>query len=136
MDLLAEIIARGWDNFIARPTGSLNLRFFIQPALAAFLGMRAGLKDARSGQAPFLWATVTRHGHRWALLKDALNDLRMPLLVAAALDALYQIIVHQYIYFLELLFTILLLAFVPYVIARAIVNRLATLRLRWRRSGT
>jgi hypothetical protein len=79
---------------------------------------------------------VTRHGHRWALLKDALNDLRMPLLVAAALDALYQIIVHQYIYFLELLFTILLLAFVPYVIARAIVNRLATLRLRWRRSGT
>ena len=136
MDLLAELIARGWENFTARPSGSLSLRFYIQPVLAAFLGLRAGLKDARSGQPPYLWATVTRHGHRWAMLKDALKDLRMPLLLAALLDAIYQSIAHKGIYLLELLFTIVLLALVPYVIVRPIVNRLATLRLRWRRSHT
>ena len=134
MELLAEMIARSWDNFTARPTGSLNLRFFIQPALAAFLGIRAGLKDARAGRAPYLWATVTGHGHRWALLKDALKDLRTPLLIAALLDAIYQSITHEAIYLFELLFTIALLALVPYSIVRGIVNRLANLRLRWRRS--
>ncbi len=136
MELLAEMIARGWDNFTARPTGSLNLRFFIQPALAAFLGIRAGLKDARAGRTPYLWATVTGHGRRWALLKDALKDLRTPLLIAALLDAIYQSITHEAIYLFELLFTIMLLAFVPYTIVRGIVNRLARLRLRWRRSET
>lgn len=136
MELLAEMIARGWENFTARPTGSLNLRFLIQPALAMFLGIRAGLIDAQAGRRPYLWAAVTCHGHRWELLKDALKGLRMPLLVAALLDSIYQTVTHEAIYLLELLFTVLLLALVPYSVVRGLANRFARLRLRWRRSET
>jgi hypothetical protein len=136
VELLGEVIARGWENFTARPTGSLNLRFLIQPALAMFLGIRAGLNDARTGRRPYLWAAVTCHGRRWDLLKDALNGLRMPLLVAALLDAIYQTVTHQGIYMLELLFTVVLLALVPYSVVRGLANRFARLRLRWRRSET
>ena len=51
--------------------------------------------------------------------------MRTPFLVAATLDAIYQIIIHKFIYPLELLFTATLLALVPYFILRGPVNRIA-----------
>jgi hypothetical protein len=48
-----------------------------------------------------------------------------PFLVAATLDAIYQLIIHRFIYPLELLFTATLLALVPYFVLRGPVNRIA-----------
>jgi hypothetical protein len=39
-----EILKRVWDNLIARATGPMNFRLMIQPAVASFLAIRAGLK--------------------------------------------------------------------------------------------
>jgi hypothetical protein len=39
------MIERGWDNFLARPSGSLNFRFIIRPTMAGLLAMRASLRD-------------------------------------------------------------------------------------------
>jgi hypothetical protein len=50
--------------------------------------------------------------------------MRTPFLVAAILDAIYQLIIHKFIYPLELLFTATLLALVPYFILRGPVNRI------------
>ena len=47
MSMITEMITRGWDNFIARPDGPLNLRFTIQPILASIIAIRAGLKDRK-----------------------------------------------------------------------------------------
>jgi len=44
---------------------------------------------------------------------------------AATLDAIYQLIIHKFIYPLELLFTATLLALVPYFVLRGPVNRIA-----------
>ena len=38
------MIGRGWDNFLARPNGSLSLRFYVQPTMAGLLALRAGIQ--------------------------------------------------------------------------------------------
>jgi hypothetical protein len=43
MSTVFDMIARGWDNFLARPSGSFSFRFIVQPALA----LRAGIQDAK-----------------------------------------------------------------------------------------
>src|SRR5204862_2221456 len=43
ISVLTNMIARGWENFLARPTGSLNLRFILQPTIASCLALRAGI---------------------------------------------------------------------------------------------
>ena len=50
MSIITEAVARGWENFLARPTGSLNLRFIVQPTIASVLALRSGMKDAREGR--------------------------------------------------------------------------------------
>jgi hypothetical protein len=34
---IVDMVARGWENLLARPTGNLNLRFILQPTIAAAL---------------------------------------------------------------------------------------------------
>jgi hypothetical protein len=48
-------------------------------------------------------------------------------LVAAALDAIYQVIEHRGIYFLEMVFTAAVLGVAPYILIRAPASRAARL---------
>src|SRR5947209_12415968 len=41
----------GWANFLARPSGSLSLRFYIQPTMASLLALRAGIQEWEAGPA-------------------------------------------------------------------------------------
>jgi hypothetical protein len=70
MSILLGMIARGWDNFLARPSGSLSLRFYIQPTMASLLALRAGIQDARQGRQGYLWAILTRPERRLQLLHE------------------------------------------------------------------
>ena len=56
MGLVAGAIGRGWANFLARPSGPLNIRFLIQPTVAAVMAVRAGIEDARLGRPAFQFA--------------------------------------------------------------------------------
>jgi hypothetical protein len=123
--VIADMIARGWDNFVQRPQGSLSLRFLIQPLIAAVIALRAGVKDAREGRPAYLWAALTSPGYRLQLLHGGWRDMRTPFLVSAILDSIYQLITHGFIYPLELLFTATLLALVPYLVLRGPANRVA-----------
>jgi len=125
MAFVTGAIERGWANFFARPSGPFNIRFFIQPSVAAVMALRAGIIDSRLGRSAFLWTTLTDPRERWRSIQSAWKDLRNVFLIAAALDAAYQFIVQQFIYPLELLFTSALLAVVPYCILRGPVNRIA-----------
>ena len=60
MSALLEMVGRGWDNFLARPNGSLSLRFYVQPTMAGLLALRAGIQDARQGRQGYLWAMLIR----------------------------------------------------------------------------
>ena len=123
---LTDMIARGWENFLARPQGTLNFRFILQPTIAAILALRAGINDARNGRPAYLWAAFTKPVYRAQLLHGGWKDIRTPFLVSAVLDAIYQLITHRFIYPLELLFTATLLALVPYLILRGPVNRIVS----------
>ena len=125
MSMIPDMIVRGWENFLARPSGNLNLRFILQPAVASVLALRAGVKDARQGRPAYLWAAITSAQYRWQLIHGGWKDMRTPFLVAALLDAIYQVITHEGIFLLELIFTATVLALVPYFILRGPLNLVA-----------
>jgi hypothetical protein len=127
---IAEILARGWADFLARLDGPLHLRFVVQPLVAMLLGVRAGLRDARTGEPPFLWTVVRSPERRRERVADGLRDVTSVVVVAAVLDAAYQLVVHGGIFLFELLFTVAVLAIVPYALVRGPVARWAGARPR------
>ena len=129
MSILLDMISRGWENFLARPNGPLNLRFFIQPTVAGLLALRAGIQDARQGRQGYLWAMLTDSQRRFQLLHEGWRGARTPFLVAIALDCVYQLVTQRFVYPLELLFTATLLALIPYALLRGPFNRFAHLFL-------
>ena len=129
MSVVLEMISRGWDNFLARPNGPLNLRFYVQPTMAGLLALRAGIQDAREGRQGYLWAMITSPERRLQLLHEGWRGAMTPFLAAIALDSAYQLMTVRFIYPLELIFTATVLALVPYALLRGPFNRLARLFL-------
>jgi hypothetical protein len=52
-----DLLGRAWAD-LGRISGPMWVRLLIQPTVAAILGVRAGLRDARQGRPPYLWAVV------------------------------------------------------------------------------
>ena len=127
MSVISEMIVRGWENLLARPSGSLNLRFVVQPTIAALLALRAGIEDAKQRRQGYLWALASNPERRLQLLHEGWRGARAPFLVAVVLDCIYQLLAFHFIYPVELLFTATLLALVPYALLRGPFNRLARL---------
>ena len=59
-----------WQDLIARITGPMSFRLVLQPDMAAFLAVKAGLDDGRHGRPAFLWAAFHDPAHRQDLLKE------------------------------------------------------------------
>src|SRR5258705_9881389 len=55
----------------ARLSGPGRLRFVLQPLVATLLGARSGLKDARAGLPPFLYALAFEGTRRRELIRTA-----------------------------------------------------------------
>ena len=108
----------------------MSVRFLIQPTVAAVMAVRAGITDARLARPAFLWTALTDPQQRRRLVESGWKDVRNVFLIAAALDAIYQLIVQQFINPLELLFTSALLAVAPYCVLRGPVNRVARKAIR------
>jgi hypothetical protein len=118
---------RVWDNVIARPSGSLGLRFLLQPAMSIIIALRDGIKDARTGRSPYLWTVLSDPDKRGARLREGLAATGKILLLAILLDGVYQLIEFKMIYPLEALIVAVLLALIPYLLLRGPVARIA----RW-----
>lgn len=125
---LAEIAARGWENFLARTSGPLSLRFVIQPCVAGFMALRAGLRDAREGRAPFFVRLFKTEGFSPEIRHEIRDDIGAIFVLAVILDFIYQVLVQRGVYFLEMVFTAVLLAVVPYMILRGPVSRVVAHR--------
>ena len=87
---------------MARPSGPLNLRFYVQPTMASLLALRAGIQDAREGRQGYLWAMLTRPERRLQLLHEGWRGAMTPFLLAIALDCVYQLMIVRFVYPLEL----------------------------------
>jgi hypothetical protein len=129
LSFVQEALARGWENIVGRPDGPMNFRLIMQPAMAIFLAVRSGLRDAHRGEPPFLWTVLSNRSRRAELLRHAWKDVRNLFIVALLLDSIYQLILHRGIYPLELLLTATVLALVPYAVVRGLVTRVARRRV-------
>jgi hypothetical protein len=121
---LEDLFAHVWDNLGVRVHGPLTFRLIFQPCVAAFLAVRAGLEDARSGEPAFLWTVASDPGRRGELLRDAWKDISKVFVLATALDVVFQLIQFRRIYPLEAILVAFLLAAVPYAVIRGPVSRL------------
>jgi len=120
---MANVVGSAWDMLAGRTTGPLTLRLIIQPTMAALLGIRAGLKDAKAGRTPYLWTVLKEHSLRRELLLEGWKDVRKVALMAFLIDAVYQVIVFKWIYVIQAVAVALLLAIVPYMVVRALTTR-------------
>jgi len=120
--------ARVSSQLIARVSGPMKFRLVLQPAMAAFFAIRAGLADARAGKSPYFWGLVSEPGHRAALIKEGWKSVGRVFILALVLDIVYQIIVLRFVYLGEAIIVAFILAIVPYLILRGLVTRVARMK--------
>ena len=121
-----DLLARVWENLGGRIGGPLTFRLILQPTVAAILGIRGGLQDARTGRPAYFWAVLTKPEHRRDLLREGWKAIAKVFVVATVIDVVYQLIVFRWVYPVETLVVAFLLACVPYLLVRGPVNRIAS----------
>jgi hypothetical protein len=70
----ADFFLKSWEKLLGGMSDPMKFRFILQPASAAFFAIRAGLKDAREGRPPYLWACLTDSCHRREILRRGWRD--------------------------------------------------------------
>lgn len=121
-------LAQLWQNITGRASGPMHLRLFLQPAVAVFLGIRAGLRDARAGRTPYGWTIVSTPEDRGRLLREGWGDVGKVFIIATVLDGIYQLIEFHRLYLSGAVMIAVTLAIIPYLLIRGPVNRIASLR--------
>jgi hypothetical protein len=108
--------------------GPFRFRLIVQPTMAAILGARAGVADAKSGMPPFILSLLTRRTANKRHLETAARHLIIPVLIATLLDALVQYIMFGHIRPVTALIVGSVLMSTPYSLARALSNRVRSRR--------
>ena len=132
---MRDMLLRGLLNISDRVGGPMTFRIILQPLMASLLAFRAGWKDAQTGRPPYFWTILTDPGQRSDLLREGWKSVARVFVLAIVMDLIYQLIVLQWVYPLELILVAILLAVVPYLLIRGPVNRIVT-RLRGKRVAT
>jgi hypothetical protein len=123
---MEEWLARIWENLGGRIGGPLSFRLIVQPVMAAFFAVRAGIKDERIGRPPYFWTILASPEDRRRLLHEGWKDVMKVFLLALGLDVAYQLIVFRWVFPLELLIVGFLLSCFPYLLIRGPANRIAS----------
>jgi hypothetical protein len=126
MDL--NLFERFGHAMLARVEGPMKFRIVLQPAMALFLAIRGGLKDAHECKPPYFWGLFTDKGERQAMLKDGWRAISRVFFLGVAMDIIYQLIEHQRLRIVEAIVVAVILAIVPYLLIRGPVNRIACRR--------
>jgi hypothetical protein len=115
------------DELPRRFTGPGRLRFILQPAIATVLGVRGGLADARAGNPPYLFGLLFGAGRRRELLRSGVAAIRNLLAAGIILDLVFQFVLYRSVHPGAALLVGPILIGAPYVLSRAVTNRVA----RW-----
>ena len=111
-------------DILARLSGPGRLRFILQPTVAIILGARSGIRDAKLGCPPFLWALFFHGERRKELVKSLLASIRDLAAVAILLDLVSQFLIFREVRPGAALIVGPVLITLPYVCSRALTNRL------------
>jgi len=120
---MSNMVGSAWEMLAGRSTGPLTLRLILQPTMAALLGIRAGLKDAKEGRTPYLWTIIKARDTRKDLIREGWKHVRKVSLMAFLIDAVYQVIVFHWIYVFQAVAVAIVLAILPYIAVRGLTTR-------------
>jgi len=120
-----DLLTRFWSDLVARVHGPFSFRFVLQPVMAILYATRDGIVDARQGRPPYFWTIFTRPDERWERLREGQKAVARVIALGVLMDVVYQLLMFHRIYLLQLIVIVLALAFVPYVIFRGPLNRIA-----------
>ena len=123
----ADVHNRIWRDILDRPGGPMTFRFILQPTMAAIAALHDGVKDAQTGRSPYLWTLLTNRAESAGRLREGLIATARVILLGFGMDAVYQATVLKTFYPGEMLLIAILLAFIPYLLLRGPIARLA----RW-----
>lgn len=124
---MLEILHRIGGDLVDRVTGAMHFRIYMQPVMALLFATISGIKDAREGNPPFFRALFTVQEHRREMLRDLWKSVGKVFILAAILDAIYQVVEQRFIYPFEIIIVAIILAILPYLIFRGVVTRIATM---------
>jgi len=127
---IQEAAWRLWQDLVARPVGPLSFRFVLQPLMSAVIAVHDGIQDARTGRSPYLWTIVSNSAERGARLREGLSAASKIIVLGLVIDAIYQLYALETFRPGEALIVSMALAFVPYLLIRGPVARVA----RWRQA--
>src|SRR5271163_929092 len=123
-----ESLGRLWSDILDRPGGPMTFRFILQPTMAIIAAARDGIKDARTGRRPYVWALIHgvrdpqgRSGRLW----EGLVSTARILILGVVMDVIYQWKVLDTFYPVQAATIAILLAFVPYLLLRGPIARIA-----------
>src|SRR3990172_5220497 len=122
---MEDLLTRFVENLLGRVSGPMKFRLILQPLMAVIFAVRSGLKDAKEGRPAYFWAIFTDPANRRDMLRDGWKSVGKVFIVAIIIDLVYQIIVLRWFYPLEALIVAAILAFLPYLLIRGPVNRIA-----------
>ena len=117
-------------NLFERTDAPMRFRFVLQPLMAAIAAIHDGREDARVGRSPYFVTLLRDSQERAGLLREGVNATARIILLGLIMDVIYQALVLKTFYPNEALAIALLLAFLPYLIIRGLVLRIARARIR------
>ena len=123
--LSGEVLARIWHNLVERPGGPMTFRFILQPVMATVAAGLAAVRDARVGRTAYLWTILSNPAQRLPRLQEGMVATARILLLGLVMDSIYQVLVFETFHPAEAALVSLLLAFVPYLVLRGPIARVA-----------
>ena len=120
-----DVLTRFWSDLIARVHGPFAFRFVLQPLIGLIYATRDGILDARQGRPPYFWSIFSKRDERWQLLREGEKAVARVIALGVVMDVMYQLLTFHRIHALQLVVIVLALAFVPYVLFRGPINRIA-----------
>ena len=125
---MEDLLTRIFENLIDRVSGPMKFRLILQPLMATIFAIRNGLKDAKEGRPPYFWGLFTHPEQRLDMLRDGWKRVGKVFVMAIIIDLVYQWIVSRRFYPFEALLVAIILAFIPYLLIRGPVDRIARLK--------
>jgi hypothetical protein len=123
---MEDLFSRVVEDLVGRVSGPMKFRLILQPVMAAFFAIRSGLKDAKENKPPYFWAMFTNPESRGDMMRDGWKSVSRVFILGIIMDSIYQFIVFRWFYPVEALLVALILAFIPYLLIRGPVNRIAS----------
>jgi len=119
-------LSRFVSDLAGRLSGPFSFRFLLQPLMATLYALRDGMADARANRSPYFWSLFTEPEQRRQRLHEGWKAVARVMALGVFMELVYQLMVFQWVYALQLVVVVLGLALLPYVILRGPIERIAS----------